>query len=752
MNRNKTWTIISLLLIFFSIFGPSGCTTDGVKSNDDKELDRKIDSVLSLMTLEEKLGQLTLYTSNWDVTGPVMREDYIEEIRAGRCGNIFNAHTVDYNRGLQKIAIEESRLGIPLLFGYDVIHGHKTIFPVPLAEACSWNLDLLEKTARFATMEATASGLNWTFAPMVDISRDPRWGRISEGNGEDVYLGARITEARVRGIQGDDLSDSTTMAACIKHFAGYGAPVAGREYNTVDMSELEFRQFYLPTYEAGIKAGAVTVMASFNDIFAVPAHASKFLLREILQDEWGLDGFVVADYSGVEQNIDHGVAADRLEAGTVALNAGLHMDMQSGIYSEVLAEAVEKGLVKIEDIDDAVNRILRVKFQLGLFEDPYRYLDNKREKEVLYAPEIMEHALVSAMESVVLLKNENYKGNPVLPLNSPGKIAVIGPMADSHLDMLGSWHGAGDASKAVSVLDGIKNRFKGSTIKYLEGCDFGSEDRSGFRAAVSLAKASDVVILAIGEREGLSGEAASRSDISIPGVQEELALELLKTGKPVVILLMGERMLTFPELDKQAGTLLYAWHLGTRGGDAIANILAGDFNPSAKLVMSIPRNVGQIPVYYNHKNTGRPKNDKNKFTSKYLDVENTPLYPFGFGISYTKFEYSNPSLNTTYLTMGEALEITVEVKNTGNYDGTEIVQLYIRDLVGSVTRPVKELKGFQKVFIRKGERAEVTFTLSSEDLKFYNSQFEYVVEPGEFNVFVGPNSATDNKISFTLNN
>ena len=739
------FSVLTGLLVF-------GCGQEKIGSYTDVQLARKVDSVISLMTLQEKLGQLTLFTSDWDVTGPTMRDEYLEDIRAGRCGNIFNAHTVAYNRKLQKIAVEETRLGIPLLFGYDVIHGHRTIFPVPLAEACSWNLELMEKSAVLSAREAAASGLNWTFAPMADISRDPRWGRVSEGNGEDTYLASRISEVRVRGIQGTDLSDPYTLAACVKHFAAYGAPVAGRDYNTVDMSEIAFRQDYLPPYEAGVKAGAVTVMASFNDLFGVPATASRFLMTEVLRDELGFEGFVVTDYSGVAQLQDHGVAEDRQHAGELALNAGIDMDMQSAIFLEHLETSLAEGRVSMDEIDQAVKRILDIKFRLGLFDDPYRYLDEKREARVVHSRELMDHALQSARESVVLLKNEPVRGKKVLPLKSPGKIAVIGPLADNRLDMMGSWHAAGDQDRVVTLLEGLTGEFASSRIEYAKGCEFYSGDRSGFSRALSLARSSDVVVLAIGENQAQSGEAASRSDIDIPGIQEELAFELIGTGTPVVVLIMAERPLTFSRLNETASTILYAWHLGTRGGDAIADVLSGVYNPSAKLVMSIPRNVGQIPVYYNSKSTGRPFDPDNKFTSKYLDVPNDPLYPFGYGISYTSFEYGEVNLDRQRMERNDTLTVSISVKNSGDLDGEEVVQLYTRDMVGSLTRPVKELKAFRKIFIPGGESRELNFQLTVEDLKFVGGDLVYVAEPGEFRVFVGPDSENVKEATFTLIN
>jgi beta-glucosidase len=747
MNNKTGGTFAGIILITALI---TGCGTGTGKLMEDIMLNRKVDSVLSLMTTEEKLGQMNLLTSDWDVTGPTMRDQYLDDIRAGRCGNIFNAHTVDYNKKLQKIAVEETRIGIPLMFGYDVIHGHRTIFPIPLAEACSWNLGLIRRSSELAAREAAASGLNWTFAPMVDLSRDPRWGRVSEGNGEDPYLGGLIAAARVKGFQGDDLSDPYTLAACVKHFAGYGAPVAGRDYNSVNMSELNFRQFYLPPYREGVRAGAVSVMASFNDLFGVPATANRYLLTHILRQELDFTGFVVSDYSGIEQLQDHGVAASRQQAGELALKAGVDMDMQSAIFIETLARSLDQGKIRMQDIDAAVRRILRVKFQLGLFDDPYRYLSEEREAEEVFSEELMEHALVSARESVVLLKNDSSGGKKILPLDSPGSIAVIGPLADDQVDMLGSWHAAGDPTKVVTLLEGIKKRFTSSDIRYARGCDFYSDDRSGFAPALSLARNSDVVVLAIGETQAHSGEAASRSIPDIPGIQEELALELIGTGIPVVVLIMGERPLIFPRLNEHAPAILYAWHLGTRAGDALADILSGAFNPSGKLVMSIPRNAGQIPVFYNAKSTGRPADPENRFTSKYLDVPNEPLYPFGYGLSYTDYAYGEIRLEDTIMYMNDTLHLSVSVKNNGEHDGREIVQLYIRDLVASVTRPVKELKAFQKVSLEAGEEKTLRFTITADDLKFIGSDLEYITEPGGFRVYIGPDSERLMEAGFTL--
>jgi len=734
------------------ILGLAACGRGSGTSSEEADLDRRVDSVLALMSPEEKVGQLTLLTSDWDVTGPTMRKQYMEDIRSGKCGNIFNAHTVAYNRKLQEIAIEETRLGIPLLFGYDVIHGHRTIFPIPLAEACSWNLELMQESARLAAREAAASGLNWTFAPMVDISRDPRWGRVSEGSGEDTYLGSLIAEARVRGYQGEKLSDPLSVASCVKHFAAYGAPVAGRDYNSVDMSEIAFRQDYLPPYRAGVKAGAATVMASFNDLFGVPATASSYLMTEILREEWGFNGFVVSDYTGIEELMDHGVAADRQHAGELALKAGVDMDMQSVIYPETLLQSLEEGTISMDEVDRAVKRVLRVKFRLGLFDDPYLYLDEGREAAEVHSEVIMEHALQSARESVVLLKNEPFSGSKILPLHSPEHIALIGPLADNQLDMLGSWHAAGDIDRVVTLKEGIKSEFPLATIETMKGCDFYGEDRSEFNRALSLASRSDVVVLAIGENQAQSGEAASRSCLSLPGIQEELALALIETGTPVVVLIMAERPLVFPELNEKASAILYGWHLGTRAGDALAEILSGACNPSGKLVMSIPVNEGQIPIYYNAKSTGRPFDAADKYTSKYLDASNEPLYPFGYGLSYTRFEYDSPRLSSEVISMNDTLLVSVTVRNTGKVNGQEIVQLYVRDLVSSLTRPVKELKGFRKIALAPGESRGVQFKLDASKLSFINGDLEYLAEPGAFEVFVGPHSNTHNVASFKLTN
>lgn len=738
---------ISSFLALFLLLSLS-CTTN--KSSRETKKDHFIDSLIAQMTLEEKVGQMTQYASRWDVTGPVLNHDVEKELEAGRVGSIFNALTVPYVRKLQETAVNKTRLGIPLIFGYDVIHGYKTIFPLPLAEACSWDLDLIEKTAALSAKEASATGLNWTFNPMVDIARDPRWGRVAEGAGEDPYYGSLVAAAKVRGYQGDDLADPATVLACVKHFAAYGAAEAGREYNSVDMSERMLRDVYLKPYKAGIDAGAGSVMTSFNDLNGIPATANKWLMTDILRNEWGFKGFVVTDYTSMNELVNHGIAADEIQAAELALNAGVDMDMAGADYKENLPDLVKEGKVSESQIDKAVYWILKEKYELGLFDDPYRYLDEEREKETILSKEMLDHALQSARESIVLLKNDTVGKKPLLPVSKEIRsIALIGPLGDNQADMLGSWHAKGEAKDVFSLLKGIKEKVPGAVVRYAKGCPIAENDRSGFREAISLAKSSDVVILALGEGAWQNGEASSRSDIGLPGLQSTLAEAVLATGKPVVAVIMAGRPLTISWLTENTPAIVNAWQLGTMAGPALADVLFGDFNPSGKLVMSFPRNTGQIPVYYNMKNTGRPKSDQ-KYTSKYLDIPNTPLFPFGYGLSYTTFHYSDISLNKKQVKFDEPLEVSVTIKNTGDREGDEVVQLYVRDLVGSVTRPVKELKRFQKIRLTAGEEKQIVFKISSEDLKFYDINMNYVAEPGKFKVFVGPNSADVKEAGFEL--
>jgi beta-glucosidase len=719
------------------------------KTNADARIDYKVDSVLKLMTLEEKIGQMVLYTSDWDVTGPTLRSGYIDDIRKGHCGNIFNAHTVAYVRKLQKTAVEESRLGIPLLFGYDVIHGHKTIFPISLGESCSWDLGAIEKSARVSAIEAAASGINWTFAPMVDISVEPRWGRVSEGAGEDPYLGSKIAEARVHGFQGKDnnLADPLTILACVKHFAAYGAPQAGRDYNTVDMSKRVFLDTYLPPYKAAIDAGAMSVMTSFNELDGVPATGNKYLLTDLLRKELGFKGLVVTDYTSINEMVNHGVAANDAEAGLLAVKAGVDMDMQGEVYFKYLKKQVEDGLVDEKLIDDAVRRVLKVKFLLGLFDDPYRYCNEEREKKMVYAPEHLNAALDVARKSMVLLKNSE----KTLPLKKGEKIAVIGELAASTRDMLGSWKAAGDWNFMKSTLDELIAFNGKENVVFAEGVKKTGDDKSGFAKAIAAAKGADKIVMVIGEDWEWSGEAASRTSIKVPGVQTALLEELKKLNKPIVVVLMNGRPLELTREDQLADAILEAWYPGTMGGKAITQVLFGDYNPSGKLTMTFPMSLGQVPLYYYAKNTGRPiylPNDKYK--SKYIDCPNDPLYPFGYGLSYTSFSYSDIKLSGKELSTGGELKATVNVTNTGGVDGEEVVQMYVRDLVGSITRPVKELKGFEKIALKAGESKTVTFTLTPDMLAFHRQDMTYGTEPGEYKLFVGGNSRDVKETGFTL--
>ncbi len=735
------------ILLLAALLSRSG---NPVNSEKD-EMALFIDSLINEMTIEEKAGQLTLYTSGWTVTGPQLRDDYVEELKAGRAGNLFNAHTVDYAIKLQKTAVEETRLGIPLLFGLDVIHGYKTTFPIPLAEAASWDLELIEKTARLSAKEASAAGINWTYNPMVDIARDPRWGRVAEGAGEDVYLGSLIGAAKVRGYQGSDLSDPNTILACVKHFAAYGAAQAGRDYHTVELSDRVLRETYLPPFKAALDAGATTVMTSFNELDGLPASGNHHLMTGILRDEWGFDGFVVTDYTAINEMVPHGVVANNKEAAELAFNAGVEMDMQGGLYAQYIPELIKEGRIKESTLDAYVKRVLEMKYRLGLFEDPYRYLNPKREEQTLYSQELMDHALEVAKESIVLLKNESVNNRPILPLSKSTKsIALIGPLADNQKDMLGTWHVAGDASKAITLLQGIKDTASDVKINYARGTGFSGNDISGFAEALEMAKNSDVVVMALGENYQQSGEAASRSEIGLPGNQLALLKQVQALGKPVVLLAMAGRPLTLEWSHENIPAIVNTWHLGTMAGKAIAEVLFGDHNPSGKLTMTFPRNVGQVPVYYNMKNTGRPFSAENKYTSKYIDVSNSPLYPFGYGLSYSTFSYSDIELSKASMTQNETLTLSVNVKNTGQYDGKEVVQLYIRDLVGSVTRPVKELKGFQKIALKAGESRKVTFSITTQDLAFYTRDMSFKAEPGDFEVFIGTSSAEGVSTRFAL--
>ncbi|WP_321278974.1 beta-glucosidase BglX [Marinifilum fragile] len=743
----------SLLLLVGLVM--SGALTLSAKVNKkpapwerETKMEAFVDSLLQKMTLEEKLGQLTLFSSSWDITGPITNNNYVEDVKKGKVGAIFNAYSADFTYRLQKENMENTRLSIPLLFGYDVIHGHWTTFPIPLAEACSWDLEWIEKSARIAAIEATSEGLHWTFAPMVDIARDPRWGRIAEGAGEDIFLGCEIAKARVHGFQGDDLSKTNTMLACAKHYAAYGVAQAGRDYHTVDISNRELWSTYMPPFKAALNAGVATFMTSFNELDGTPCTGNEYLLDDVLRKKWHFDGFVVTDYTSIMEMTEHGNVKDEKEAGEVAINAGVDMDMQSGIFNDFLPTSVEEGKVLTSRIDEAVRQILKMKYRLGLFEDPYKYSDVKRAKKTLMKPEFIKASRELAKRSIVLLKNEDQ----ILPLDKNiKKLALIGPYVKNRRDLVGTWSGAGKWEKAVTVMEGVEKAVSRKTeILYAEGCKLFGDDHSGFDNAVATAKEADAVVLMVGEPHDWSGEAASRTDLELPGVQPELVKEIVKTGKPVVMVMMNGRPLTIDWEAANVPAIVEAWHLGVQAGPAVADVLFGDYNPSAKLTVTFPRNVGQIPIYYNMKHTGRPMDPNQKFTSKYLDCPNTPLYPFGFGLSYTTFDYSAVELDKTTMGANDQIIAKVKVSNTGKYDGEEVVQLYIQDLVGSVTRPVKELKGFKKVFIPKGESVEVEFTITAEDLAFYRKDMSYGVEKGDFKVFIGTSSQEVQESQFTL--
>lgn len=733
--------------LFSFIFLLNACSESSSKIGKDSQYEGQIDSLLSIMTLDEKIGQMTLYTSNKDQTGAFIRPEYKKEIQSGNVGAIFNAYGSEYTRSLQEMAVNETRLGIPLLFGYDVIHGHRTIFPVPIAEASSWDLNMIQTSAEVAAREASSEGLHWTFAPMVDIARDPRWGRVVEGSGEDTYLGSVIAAARVRGFQGDDLSDLHTLAATAKHFAAYGAAKAGRDYHTVDMSERELREVYLPPFKASLNAGAVSVMSAFNTLNGIPATANKFLFTDILRDEWDFKGFVVTDYTAIMELLYHGVAGDEKEASKLALDAGVDMDMQDGFFQQTLADLVEEGKVKETQIDKAVRNILRVKFQLGLFEDPYRYSSTERQEAEIMKPENIEAAREMAQRSMVLLKNEN----ETLPIKKSTKtIAIIGPMGDNQRDLIGSWSAAGDWSKSVTLLQGLKNKLPDANIIYAKGAEVDGDSKVMFAEAVRVARRAEVVILALGEAYWMSGEAASKVNIGLPGVQQELAKEIQKLNKPTVAVLMNGRPMTINWLDENIPAILETWFLGTTTGDAIADVLVGDYNPSGKLPITFPKHVGQIPIHYNMKNTGRPIESDNKYLSRYLDISNEPLYPFGYGLSYTEFDYSPIVLSSKTMTNSDSIKVSVKVSNTGNYQGEEVVQLYIKDKVASVSRPIKELKAFKKIQLKVGETQTVEFTITNKELSFYRLDMSFGSEPGDFMIFIGGNSVDNQSAEFVL--
>lgn len=708
-------------------------------------IDQKVNDLLKKMTIEEKIGQLNQYTGDNQATGPItINPNKQNEIKAGLVGSMLNIIGSKYTRQYQELAMQ-SRLKIPLLFGQDVIHGYKTTFPIPLAEAASWDLQAIELAARVAATEAAASGIHWTFAPMVDIGRDPRWGRVMEGAGEDTYLGSKIAYARVKGFQGNKLGDLNSVMACVKHFAAYGAAVGGRDYNSVDMSERMLWETYLPPFKSALDAGAATFMNSFNDLNGIPATGNVHLQRDILKGKWNFQGFVVSDWGSMGEMVAHGYSKDLKEAAYASITAGSDMDMESNAYRYNLATLVKEGRVSIDLIDDAVKRILRKKFEMGLFEDPYRYSDDKREAKVLGNPENRKAALEVAEKSIVLLKNENQ----TLPLSKSLKtIAFIGPMVKEYKANMGFW--AVELPEVnydkwvVSQWDGLQNKVgKNTKLLYAKGCEVDGDSKAGFAEAVATAKQADVVILSIGERHNMSGEAKSRSDLHIPGVQEDLVKEIMATGKPVVVLVNAGRPLIFNWTADNAPAIVYTWWLGTEAGNAIADVLFGDYNPSGKLPMTFPREIGQVPIYYNHFSTGRPAKDEDSknYVSAYIDLKNSPKFPFGYGLSYTKFNYSDLKLSSTKIKSNETIKVSFQLSNVGKVTGEEVVQLYLKDKFGSVVRPVLELRDFQKIKLNAGESKTIEFTIDKEKLSFYNNKLEWVAEPGDFEVMIGTSSA-----------
>lgn len=732
--KNRKWLFIIFAGILFAQTPPSTQKLSG-------QTEAKIDSIISLMTLEEKLGQLNQIGGTWyDTKTERLSEEQTAMLKQGKIGSFLGILGAAETGRIQRIAMEQTRMKIPVLFGYDIIHGFSTITPIPLAEASSWNPELVQRSARMAAVEGSAIGVHWTYAPMVDIARDPRWGRIAEGSGEDPFLGSVMAAARVKGFQGDNLLDDGSLLACIKHFAAYGGAEAGRDYNTVDMSERSLREIFLPPYQAGIDAGAWTVMSAFNEIGGVPATGSQWLMSDVLRNEWNFKGVVVSDYTAVMELLNHRIAHDSTEAGIIGLKAGVDIDMVSRIYVDKLSEAVRSGTLSMEIVNEAVRRVLRVKFVYGLFDNPYRNSNPEKEKQLLLHKDHRAVALAMARQSIVLLKNQNN----LLPLKpSVKKIALIGPLAgnDHRRDLVGTWAWAKHPEEVVSVIDGVRLKLgSGTKLLFDKGCEIESDSGARISQAVKIAKSADVVVAVLGEAQRHSGEAASRTLLDLPGKQKELLMALAKTGKPIVLVVMNGRPLTLQWEADNIPAIVEAWHLGVETGNAVADVLFGNYNPSGKLPVTFPRSVGQIPVYYNHKSTGRPFQTKDKYTSRFLDLPNDPLFPFGFGLSYTKFSYSNLQCSSAKIRSGESVTVTVDVTNTGHREGEEAVQLYVRDDVASVTRPVKELKGFKKIMLKSGETQTVTFTISPDDMAFYNLSMKKVIEPGSFTVYLGGNS------------
>lgn len=727
MKEKKVLYMLSVLGMVLCLLFPLYASSTGSETDiHGSDIEANVDALLAQMTLEEKIGQMHQVSGKSD--------EYRQAVREGKIGSFLNLRGAKVTNEIQKIAIEESRLGIPLIFGNDVIHGYRTIFPIPLAEAATWDPELVEQAAAVAATEASAAGTHWTFAPMVDIARDPRWGRIAEGAGEDPYLGSVMAEARVKGFQGEDLSGPGTIVACPKHYVAYGAAEGGRDYNTADMSLRTLREIYLPPFHAAIQSGAGTVMSAFNEISGVPASANRLTITQILKEEWGFDGFVVSDWNSIGELMNHGIAGTQAEAGKRALLAGVDMDMQGFIYSMHLAGLVEGGDISEEIIDEAVRRILRIKFRLGLFDHPY--VDPEQEEQILLSEENRNVALEVARKSIVLLKNDDY----LLPLSKEiSSLAVIGPLADNQEDPLGCWDCEGRAEDVIPVLEGLKRKIPLKRLHYEKGCDIDGNDMKGIARAVKVAKEADVAILVVGESAEMSGEAACRSSLDLPGVQKELVQAVHETGTPVVVILMNGRPLSIPWIAEHVPAILETWQLGTQCGHAVADVIFGDVNPSGKLPVTFPRTVGQVPIYYNYKNTGRPPGAA-KYTSKYLDLPVTPLFPFGYGLSYTRFDYSDLKIETEKEEKLTTTTVNVTVRNRGDVYGEEVVQLYVQDVVASLTRPVKELKGFSRIGLEPGERKKVGFELTQENLGFYDERMNYVVDPGLFRVWIGPNS------------
>lgn len=758
----KRMLFISVLSFSLFSFKPEKDTQKLI----NPEIEAKITTLLSKMTLDEKMGQLNQYTSRWEMTGPAPQgtneQQMLGMIKSGMVGSMLNVTGVEATRKAQKLAVENSRLKIPMIFGYDVIHGYQTMFPIPLAEAASWEPELARKSARIAAVETSASGVQWTFAPMVDIARDARWGRFMEGSGEDPYLGSLFAAARVKGFQGNDLSANNTIAACVKHFAAYGFIEAGRDYNTVEISESTLRNIVLPPFKAAADAGALSFMNAFNEIGGTPSTANVHLLRDILKGEWNYNGLVVSDWNSIGELLIHGVAADKKEAARLAITAGSDMDMEGNCYVPNLKKLVEEGTVDIKLVDDAVRRVLRVKFLLGLFDDPYRYCDENREKTQILTKEHLVAAREAAKRSIVLLKNDG----GLLPLKKQGqKIALIGELAADKDVPLGSWRAKAIAGSAVSLLEGMRSALtQPENLQYSKGpvyvsgkslftvpLEFNTTDRTGIDEAVKAAKAADVVVMALGENCFQTGEGRSQTDIKMKGLQQELLEAVFAVNKNVVVVLMNGRPLDISWMAENVPSIVEAWHLGSEAGNGIADVLFGDYNPAGKLPASFPRTLGQVPIYYNHKSSGRPfDGEGNVFWSHYTDAPNDALFPFGYGLSYTTIAYSDLKISSPVISKGEKLQVSITVKNTGKVAGEEVVQLYIRDLVGSITRPVKELKGFEKLSLNPGESKVVNFTLDENDLAFYGADNQLKAEPGDFKLWVGPNSVEGLESSFTL--